>query len=70
VSAKLKRVNKVRDRCSLPPLTELPKQITMQCEHCLSDLTEHELDIERCDTCDSRINVRMSQEDWDELRSL
>lgn len=65
---KLQRVNALRRKCRLDPLEKLPKVIGQRCEHCVSKVSHDELDTEYCNTCGSRINVRLSDEDWNQMR--
>lgn len=64
MTSKLQNVNALRAKCKLPPLKHLPREIRSRCEHCLADVSDNELDHERCDTCGRRINVRMTEEEW------
>lgn len=62
---KLKRVNALRVECKLDPLEKLPAALGNFCEHCVSDLSDDELDIEYCNTCNRRVDVRMPDEEWE-----
>lgn len=64
----LDKVNELRTSLGLKPLRSLPR-IDNRCEHCLSKLSDDELDHERCNTCERRVNVRMSHEEWERLKS-
>ena len=71
--SKLSKVNVLRAKVKLPPIEKIPVNDAYgisRCEHCLSIVSDHELDIERCASCDKRIDVRISPSEWDEMMEI
>jgi len=61
---KLDEVNKLRASLKLGAKKRLPRSLGSRCEHCLSDITDDELDHERCNHCGLRLDVRMTEDEW------